>query len=136
MVLIAENLLNNNDNNITLLIHIFTNQTLADLESNPTAQNLAENITLIAQAFNNKTSITLNSITYDFSNTTGTINYLQCGHTHYDANLVYNDIPIIITRNTTQSAPYSFDLCYVDYDESKLHLIRIGNGSDRVIDIL
>lgn len=124
----------NNDKHSVIALHIFTNQPKSDAETALNPQNLAKNITIIAQAYNNKTTITLNGKTYDFTSTSGKVSYLICGHSHYDANFVYNDIPVIITTKCGYIP--NFDLVYADYDKAKLEMVRIGNGESRSIDII
>lgn len=124
----------NDDKHSAIALHIFTNQSKSDAETALNPQNLAKNITIIAQAYNNKTTITLNGKTYDFTSTSGKVSYLICGHSHYDANFVYNDIPVIITTKCGYIP--NFDLVYADYDKAKLEMVRIGNGESRSIDII
>lgn len=130
----ANGLKDNDDSHTVIGLHIFTNQTKENLESKAPEQ-LALNLTKIANAYNNKESIDINDKTYDFTNCKGKVEFLICGHSHYDADLRYNDIPIIITTNAGYSNNATFDLCYVDYDTKKINFIRIGNGEDREIDI-
>ena len=124
----------NDDKHSAIALHIFTNQSKSDAETALNPQNLAKNITIIAQAYNNKTTIMLNGKTYDFTSTSGKVSYLICGHSHYDANFVYNDIPVIITTKCGYIP--NFDLIYADYDKAKLEMVRIGNGESRSIDII
>ena len=116
------------------MMHIFTNQSKADFESNPVVQLLADNIALIAQAYNARATITLNGISYDFSDCIGKVAYMLCGHSHYDSDIVWHDIPVIVTINA--SFKPSFDLCYVDYNNAKMTLIRIGSGDNREFTII
>jgi len=62
----------------------------------------------------------------------------MCGHTHID----YNDetiggIPCIVTRDMgfSSGTVSTFDLCLADYDNNKLHLVRVGSGENRIINI-
>ena len=95
---------------------------------------LIENVTLIAQAFNGRNSITLNGITYNFQSANGKVSLLICGHTHYDAMAVHNDIPMY--NITTSSGDGRFDLILIDYTEKKLKSVRVGGGENRELAIL
>ena len=130
----GEQLLINDDEHSVIAIHIFTNQTKANLESNPTSTNLCDFLTKIADAYNNKTSITVGFDRRDYANTKGKVSFLICGHTHYDANLTYNNIPIIITKNASYTS--DLDLCLIDYKNAKLKMRRVGSGNDREISII
>ena len=131
----ANGLKDNDDSHSVIGLHIFTNQTKEILQQNVVPQQLALNVTLIAKAYNNKERTTINGKIYDFTNCHGKVEFLICGHSHYDAEFKYNNIPIIITTNAGYDQNATFDLCYVDYDEKRIKLIRIGQGDDRDIDI-
>lgn len=79
-------------------------------------------------------TLTLNGHTYNFSTKTGKVAFAQCGHSHYDSVVTYKNIPTILTVNAT-STP-RFDLCYVNYITSKYKMIRVGDGSDRTVNIV
>ncbi|HAE23961.1 MAG TPA: hypothetical protein DCG33_01345 [Prevotellaceae bacterium] len=131
----ANKLIENDDDHSVIALHIFTNQlTKANYESDPKIQSLAENLTLIAQAYNSKSTVTLNSVTYDFTDTTGKVAFLIAGHTHYDLTTDLNDIPVIIT--TTSGYTPTFDLMFVDYTNSTLVAVRVGDGNDRTMSIV
>jgi predicted MPP superfamily phosphohydrolase len=126
----ATNLLANNDKHCVIVAHQL-HYTGTDLNV------LAGNLTKVAQAYNNKVSITLNDKTYDFSNTTGTVHYYLAGHSHEDINTIVNGITCITTANAyalSWSEP-TFDLVLADYAANKLHLVRVGSGESRTIDI-
>ena len=137
----AKSLLENDDPHSVIAIHIFAQPSAADISAgqftdDPDVQALADNITKIAQAYNSRQSITLNSENYDFTSEslTGKVSFLIAGHTHFDADLVHNDIPVIITAWATWTP--TFDLVFVDYDNGKFKTARIGTGSNREIDII
>lgn len=132
----ANQLTANDDKHSAIALHIITNQeTSSDIDSNGLiTQLLAENIFLVAQAYNAKTSITLNGIAYDFSKTSGKIAFTIAGHSHFDYLVVYKDIPICITTLATYTP--TFDLCCIDYANAKLKMVRIGSGSNRELDIV
>lgn len=126
----AQGLLDNQDDHIVLGMHIVCNS--GDVFTQNTAP-LANNILLMAQAFNAKTTITLNGITYDFTNAHGTVHCALCGHTHYDASAVINGIPVFCTAAARDGI---FDLILIDYSAGKLKSIRIGTGSNRELNLV
>lgn len=131
----ATELAQNDDAHSVIALHIFSGQTNENsFASDPKVQTFADNITKVAQAYNNRSSITLNGITYDFTGKTGKVAYLISGHTHYDADMVQNGIPCIVT--TTASYAPNFDLCYADYTNGKFKTVRVGSGENRTIDII
>lgn len=88
-------------------------------------------LTILADAYNNKQVVTINGITYDFSNTEGTVHCVIAGHKHQDVNTVLNNIPVVLTID----AQRGFDLCAIDYNVKKLYMTRIGKGQSREIDL-
>jgi hypothetical protein len=89
---------------------------------------MVDNLTKVAQAFNNKTTLTLNNITYDFTDSTGHVYFALSGHAHVDMALVQNDIPVVLTAQTckyTDTTP-TYDLVLADYGANKLRLVRVG----------
>ena len=89
-------------------------------------------LTILADAYNNKQSVTINGIVYDFTNVEGTVHCVIAGHYHQDVNTVLNNIPVVLTID----AQKGFDLCAIDYDSKKLYMTRIGVGDSRTIDIV
>lgn len=94
------------------------------------------NITLLSQAYNNHSTIILNEKEYDFTNCTGTMEFVIGGHTHLDHTSTLNGIPLIATTNVKYGNVSTFDLCVADYDNKKLHLVRVGTGENRTIDLI
>ena len=96
------------------------------------ATSFVNNITSIAKAFNDKTSITYNNITYDFSETTGHLYFALAGHAHVDMQYVANDIPVVLTVDLaakdapTEEIRPAYDLVLADYGANKLRLVRVG----------
>ena len=89
----------------------------------------------IIATYNNRGKGNLDGTEYDFSACTGHIDYVMCGHAHKDYIETIGGIPCIITTKLKDSSTPTFDLCLADYDNNKLHLIRVGSGEDRTIDI-
>ena len=100
---------------------------------NSTITEFAKNITLLSNAYNNKTSITLNGQTYKFSDATGKVHCVLCGHTHADAITTLNSIPVFCI--TTAMNDGSFDMVLIDYGKNELQSIRVGTGSNRTMNL-
>ena len=95
---------------------------------------LAEQLTLVANAFNRRDAITIGQQEYNFSQATGTFHFMVCGHYHSDHIFKRNNIPIDMTEAFVHSN--TFDLCYANFDTAKLHLIRYGTGTSRTMNII
>ena len=123
-----DGLLSNVKDNIVLFFHIYyynsTNQAV-----------MAKDIMDMAGAFNNRTSVTIAGTTYDFSAIThGTIRFAIVGHSHADFNVVDNGIPVIGTLNVQANGESpSFDMVLADFSNNVINLVRVGQGSDRTI---
>jgi hypothetical protein len=95
----------------------------------------------IAQAYNNKTSITYEGVVYDYSNTNGKVNYILAGHTHQDDATTQYGMPLIVTTQlrddsyTGETFP-TFDLVVADYTNGVVKMTRVGHGSDRTVNML
>lgn len=119
----ANSLLTDQHDHIAIGIHIW-------FESNSTTP-MADEITAVINAYNGKTSVTVNGTTYDFSNVTGRIEYVMTGHTHVDmTETLTSGTPVICTLNALQGNG-SFDLVFADYTARTLKTIRVGTGSNR-----
>lgn len=131
----GKSLAENDDEHIILVTHIAElNYSYGPSGFGGNILPLIENVTLIAQAFNGRNSITLNGITYNFQSAKGKVSLLICGHTHYDAMAVHNDIPMY--NITTSNSDGRFDLILIDYTEKKLKSVRVGGGENRELAIL
>lgn len=116
--------------NSMILMHIYSD----DVSDHTNITPFAENVVAICAAYNNRNTVMLNGVEYDFTNCTGKMRLIICGHNHQDYNLTNSGIPVVCTRNTKRDGP-SFDLCCVNYGENKIHMVRVGGGSDRTIDL-
>ena len=129
----ANSLLSDNSSHKALFIHI----TFA--YDNCKLTSMMQNLNSVIDAFNAKTSVAVGDVNYDYSNSTGSIEFIQAGHIHKDLiNDEFTAVPIATT--TTFSLPPivskpSFDIVFVDYSNSKTHLLRIGDGEDRLFSI-
>ena len=93
------------------------------------------NVASVIAAYNARQSITLNGQTYNFSGKTGKVWAIMCGHTHYDMTGTLEGVPVISVINAINNGVVSYDLGYFDFDNSVLKTFRIGNGSNRVINL-
>ena len=125
-------LLTDNSEHIAITAHILYSDT-----SHTQIQPLTDYILQIAKAYNSRTSITVNGNTYNYASATGKIEFFIGGHTHADHNVTLYDIPCILSADVRhdESVGSTFDLVLVDYDNSKIHLIRVGSGSNREFDL-
>lgn len=103
-------------------------------------------------AVKNKTAFTYNGKTYTYSENVSVIGVVS-GHTHWDADIVYNGINVVSTTCDARGENYelidgtatkvarpkgtiddqAFDVVQIDIENRKLILTRIGYGNDRVI---
>ena len=93
------------------------------------------NVGAVIQAFNGKTSVTLNGETYNFSAKTGKVWAVMCGHTHEDMEGTVGGVPVVSVINAIHDGVISYDLGYFDFENDKLKLFRIGSGSNRTINL-
>lgn len=95
------------------------------------------NITQIAKAYNTRSSVTLNGKTYNYSGVTGKFHFILGGHKHRDLTYILNDVVVIVTTRLHETAGIvTFDLVMVDYDAEKIHMVRVGSGSNRTISLV
>lgn len=126
----AESLLANTVPHLFGAIHIVKN--VAEMEYR--ISYLADNLTKLAYAFNARTTITFDGISYDFSAASGTFHFLMGGHLHQDGDMTLNGIPVFLTNDFAEGA--SIDCCYADYDNAVMHMVRIGVGASRQFEII
>lgn len=108
---------------------------------------MTENIMTVATAYNNRQTITLNGITYNFASSTGKVEYCLAGHNHGDGVSGKYEIPLVIITNLqggTYADPInrtghyyalesSFDNCLCDYANNRMYMIRVGGGYNRTV---
>jgi hypothetical protein len=122
----ARLLLQNNDMHNIVVTHI---------ESvNGYITEFAKNITLLSNAYNNRTTITLNGQTYNFDSVSGKVHCMLCGHTHIDAISTLNNIPVYCI--TTSMNDGAFDMVLLNYETGELKSIRVGAGTDRTMSLV
>lgn len=133
---LADNLIQDNAPHNTIMFHIYYLSSVGT-----TIPKRVKAIGKIIEAFNSHAICTLTeetegySKTYDFSNTTGHIDYTLVGHSHADFVDTFGGVPVIGSVNFQKEGVPSFDLVYVDYTNNKLYLTRVGTGASREINI-
>ena len=125
----ANALMENTADNIALFFHILRGA------GNGYVQDFANTITTIAKAFNDRTTTTVDGTVYDFTNANGKVRFAMAGHRHADYTGVVNDIPVVETTHMQDGGVPTFDLCFADYFNGVLNMIRIGTGENRTIEI-
>lgn len=126
----ANSLLTDDSSHIAIAAHIL-------YYSGTSIQPLTSQILAIAQAYNDRTSISVNGVSYDYSAKNGKVEFEISGHLHADNVVTINDIPCILTTHVRANVDLgpTFDLVLADYTNRKVHLIRVGSGSDRVVNL-
>lgn len=113
-----------------IAVHIY----FSDTDGNKSV--FAGEIGLLVTAYHKRESVTLNGVTYDFTACTGRVEFIITGHTHEDMiDYIDSSTPVISTLNTRNGNTPSFDLVYVDYDNRRVNLIRVGTGDNRTISL-
>lgn len=97
--------------------------------------NHTSKILQMCAAYNSASQTTVNDAQYDFSGCTGKVRFVLSGHTHHDHLDETTGIPVIATAELKKDGVPTFDLCIADYDNLKLHMVRIGSGEDRVVNM-
>ena len=125
----AKALISDNADHAVILQHMF-------YTSGTTENPMAEHIQTIAGAYNSRSIVTLNGITYDFSSATGKIACVIAGHSHTDAIITTGvSVPVWLTTNMMDGNTPTFDLCFIDYTANEMRSIRVGTGSDRTMQL-
>ena len=127
----ASKLLTNTVEHIALAAHILY------YDSSNNMQPLTQLVLSIAQEFNTRGSISVDGTPYNFSECTGTVEFLIAGHMHSDGTATISGIPCIMTTWVRDNESYgpTFDLVLVDYDAGEIKTVRVGDGSDRTISL-
>lgn len=123
-----------------LAMHIVTNTSESDYNGTIIPTQRSKAFIDVAAAYNAKSTITIGDTKFDFASTIGKVAYVIAGHTHWDANGVVNGIPVVITTNAysvgADGTTPTFDVACVDYTNGTMHLVRIGNGNNRTVQIV
>ena len=131
---LANNLISDNPAHATIMMHLY-------VTSGTNVPTRVEAVGAIIAAFNAHAVCELNETdhgmvaTFDFTNTTGHIDYVLAGHNHADYEGTLGGVPLILTINTTANGQFNYDMIFADYTNHKLYLTRFGYGSSREIDI-
>ena len=106
----------------------------------------AINLESIIDAYNDRSSVTINSTSYSFANAQASIAFVIGGHMHKDMDWSTSDgIPFILcdcdngARSSNTDYPYvkgtiteqAFDVVTVDYSNRTIKCVRIGRGANR-----
>ena len=125
----AKALISDNADHTVIFQHMF-------YTSGTTVNPMAEHIQTIAGAYNSRSIVTLNGITYNFSGATGKIACVIAGHSHTDAIITTGvSVPVWLTTNMMDGNMPTFDLCLIDYTANEMRSIRVGTGSDRTMQL-
>ena len=129
---LAKSLKEKDSQNNVICMHIFFNYPFTVGDS---LVALADNAEKVASAYNSKTTITLNGITYDFTATSGKVRFMLGGHLHSDASDTVNySVPIIMRTTTLEGRTPCYDLAIADWDNLKLKMLRIGGNRPETVD--
>jgi endonuclease/exonuclease/phosphatase family metal-dependent hydrolase len=118
-----------------IAMHIIWNivalHTLAD-----NITQFATNVNAVIEAYNNRSSITLNGKTYDFTNCTGKVYFMLGGHGHIDhVDTATYAVPMVLTEAEYYGAVPTFEMVLVDWENGTLNMVRVGDGENRTINI-
>lgn len=98
---------------------------------NQSVQTNASVFGQLVSAYNSHTTVTLNSVEYDFTACSGHVDFWVAGHTHTDSTGTLGGIPYFITASNayTSDVPV-IDLFLVDYDAGTVNAVRCdGTGT-------
>lgn len=121
-------------NNAATHIGIFGHMLYVD-DAKTIISAVADNVLKIAKAFNDRTTVTFNGKTYDFTGCVGEVIFYMFGHMHDDCNTTHHDICCVGTTQLVVGGVTTYDLCVCDISARKLKLTRVGSGSSRSFDI-
>lgn len=147
---LANKLLQDDADNSIIAMHIYANgSNEEDWFSEETGYRangihaLGANTKLLAMAYNDRQSISLNGHTYNFSGCSGRVMFILCGHTHWDYVDTSGELPIVCTTNLegghysggsySRSLTATFDCCLADLDNGAFYMDRVGAGISRVV---
>jgi predicted phosphodiesterase len=133
---LAANLIEDDPAHSTIMFHIYY---LSGVGTTIPTRVVA--VGKIIAAFNAHTICTLTTETegyektYDFTGTSGHIDYSLVGHTHADFSDTFGGVPVIGCDNFTDGGESTFDLIFADYSVGKVYCTRIGTGASREFNI-
>lgn len=128
---------------------VYINHRIADYNENTNTASANNNIVNFLTAVKNKSSITINNKSYDFTNKNIDVIMCLCGHWHYDFEYTFPNSNITCISTTTDSmqewsvssltrtnntvSQQAFDVCIINRKTRKVNLVRVGAGLDREI---
>jgi hypothetical protein len=126
---LAEKLAEDDSEHAIIFTHIIT--------SSGVVQTDTSNFALLVQAYNSHSTITLNSVSYDFTGCSGHVDFWMGGHTHTDSTGTLGGIPYIITASNSYSSDVPLiDLVLADYENDVVKTVRVGGtGSNRTVSL-
>ena len=125
---LANQLLQDDAQHIAVVVHM--------MFSSGNLFGMADYILSVFRAYNDRSSLTIdNGTVFDFSAATGRIEFVISGHAHEDKVMVVNEIPVVVTTNMRNGNTPTFDLCMADYTNRKLHMVRVGSGENRTVEL-
>ena len=129
---LAKKLIEDNAEHSAIASHIWY---IADEDGTLVLTPFADAVLRLAQAYNDRTTITLNEKTYDFVSATGYVEFAMGGHKHVDKNAEEYGIPVILSTTVTINGygKPTFDLVLVNYTNRKINFVRIGSHKDRTV---
>ena len=127
---LANSLIEDDPAHALIAMHIIkNNNTLADFSLYTEASELCA-------AYNAHTTITKNSISYDFTGCTGRVELFLGGHLHSDSySGIKNGIPYVIRTTAKNTIDPTYDLIMCDWTGHVAYFVRIGSGENLTIDL-
>ena len=121
----------NKEKHIVIGMHIFYNGKVENNNPMP----MSREVLGLCGAFNKRAVYESKVLKSDFRDSEGVVHFILCGHNHVDFEYLDSDVPCIgITQLETNNCP-SYDLCLIDYDNGVMRMIRVGSGTDRLVQI-
>ncbi|GEM_PF-5860097 len=102
--------------------------------TSPDAAMVAE-LKKIILAYNGREKLKIQDTAYDFTQAQGRIEFVISGHMHRDLQTQVGTCPVIATTLIRETGDASFDMVYADYDNRRLHCVRVGVGENRTFDL-
>jgi predicted phosphodiesterase len=81
------------------------------------------------------TNVTAYASNFNSKHADAKVRFALTGHTHKDDTTTVNGIPMVVTTHLRDGGSATFDLCMANYDTGVLHLIRVGAGESRTVNI-
>lgn len=110
---------------------------IADTDGTLILTPFADAVLRLAQAYNNRSAITLNEKTYNFAAAIGYVEFAIGGHKHVDKTAEEYGIPVVLSTSVTINGygTPTFDLVLANYTARKIDFVRIGSYNDRTVSL-